>query len=216
MLIPKPKDKLCNQLKEQIPTLDYKIEDFIGIFDGVFPPDFGSTLIAHFNELEKQNGTYSRVQGFDRPGHAGGDESLDWPNYVFYTDQSIKISSDDFNIGFWRVCYPLYAEKYSILSTAAKHVIRIVKLQKTNPNGDGYHTWHFEHTSSEYGDRLLTFIVYLNTIEEGGETEFLYLGKRINPVENRLVIFPSSYTHTHRGNPPFNKPKYILTGWVEY
>jgi hypothetical protein len=68
----------------------------------------------------------------------------------------------------------------------------------------------------EISQRLLVFILYLNTIEEGGETEFLYQKKRIQPVEGRLLIWPAGFTHTHRGNPPLKDNKYIVTGWLEF
>jgi hypothetical protein len=29
-------------------------------------------------------------------------------------------------------------------------------------------------------------------------------------------VFPSGYTHTHRGNPPLSGEKIILTGWLEF
>jgi hypothetical protein len=64
--------------------------------------------------------------------------------------------------------------------------------------------------------RFLTFILYLNNVEEGGETEFLYQQTRIKPVENRFVLWPTGMTHIHRGNPPLKGEKYILTGWVEW
>jgi hypothetical protein len=59
-------------------------------------------------------------------------------------------------------------------------------------------------------------ILYLNTVDDGGETEFLYQSKRIAPVQGRLILSPTGYTHIHRGNPPLSQPKYILTTWVEY
>ena len=55
-------------------------------------------------------------------------------------------------------------------------------------------------------------MIYLNDVEEGGETEFLYQRKKLKPTKNRAVIWPGSYTHLHRGNPPM-ETKYILTGW---
>jgi len=58
-------------------------------------------------------------------------------------------------------------------------------------------------------------MLYLNDNFEGGETEFIYQKDRIKPRKNRLLIWPAAYTHVHRGNPPINGDKYIITGWVE-
>ena len=64
--------------------------------------------------------------------------------------------------------------------------------------------------------RILNFLCYLNTVDEGGETELLYYPKRIKAEAGKLLLMPAGYTHTHRGNPPLSNDKYILTGWVEY
>lgn len=89
------------------------------------------------------------------------------------------------------------------------------KLQRTRPS-EGYHIWHCENSVSTYKGRCLSWILYLNDAEEGGETEFLYLSKRVKPRAGRLIIFPAGFTHTHRGNPPLSGTKYIATGWLEY
>tara|TARA_R110000868_G_scaffold16539_1_gene73910 strand:+ start:347 stop:526 length:180 start_codon:yes stop_codon:yes gene_type:complete len=59
-------------------------------------------------------------------------------------------------------------------------------------------------------------MLYLNDVEEGGETELLYQSRRIKPQKGTLTMFPASFTHTHRGNPPLSNDKYIVTGWVEF
>ena len=81
---------------------------------------------------------------------------------------------------------------------------------------EGYHNWHCEH-SAMIKDRmtLLAFMVYLNDVDEGGETEFLYQHVRIKPEEGKFTICPTAWTHAHRGNPPLNGTKYIATAWVE-
>ena len=33
------------------------------------------------------------------------------------------------------------------------------------------------------------------------------------PIPTALLIFPASFTHTHRGNPPLGGSKYIATSW---
>ncbi|MGA1379858.1 MAG: 2OG-Fe(II) oxygenase, partial [Chitinophagaceae bacterium] len=50
----------------------------------------------------------------------------------------------------------------------------------------------------------------------GGETEFLYQSARVEAAQGRLVLAPASYTHMHRGNPPLDGEKYILTSWLEF
>jgi hypothetical protein len=57
--------------------------------------------------------------------------------------------------------------------------------------------------------------LYMNDISNAGETEFLYQNKRIAPKKNRLIVWPSDWTHTHRGNPPIGVgDKYILNTWL--
>jgi hypothetical protein len=62
----------------------------------------------------------------------------------------------------------------------------------------------------------LFVIIYLNDVEDGGETEFIYQSTRVKPKKGTVVIAPSSFTHTHRGNPPLNGEKYIFTSWIEF
>ena len=75
--------------------------------------------------------------------------------------------------------------------------------------------WHCDDDGMLTSRRMLVVTLYLNTVEEGGETEFLYQHKRIPPTQGTLVLFPPAWTHTHRGNPPFKENKYILTTWLE-
>lgn len=87
--------------------------------------------------------------------------------------------------------------------------------------GGGYHVFHYErHGSSpdkEAVKRQLVWMIYLNDVPEGeGETEFLYQGLRVQPKKGDLVLWPSAFTHTHRGNPVYTTDKYIVTGWFNW
>ena len=47
--------------------------------------------------------------------------------------------------------------------------------------------------------RALAWMVYLNDVEEGGETEFLYQQLKIKPSKGRVVIWPRTiYSPTQR------------------
>ena len=87
----------------------------------------------------------------------------------------------------------------------------ITILQKTSPR-EGYHTFHCENMGWTGAPRAIAWMVYLNNVEEGGETEWLYQQKKIKPQRNLAVLWPGSWTHLHRGNPPMSD-KYVLTGW---
>ena len=63
---------------------------------------------------------------------------------------------------------------------------------------------------------MLVWTVYLNDIDKGGETEFLYQSERIKAKKGRVVFFPANWTHIHRGNPPLSETKYIATGWYNF
>jgi hypothetical protein len=73
-----------------------------------------------------------------------------------------------------------------------------------------------KQTDRESSTRVLVWTVYLNDNFDAGETEFLYQQYRYKPKRGDVVIFPAAFTHTHRGNPPINGTKYIITGWIEF
>tara|TARA_R100000149_G_scaffold48432_1_gene19694 strand:- start:10 stop:606 length:597 start_codon:yes stop_codon:yes gene_type:complete len=79
------------------------------------------------------------------------------------------------------------------------------QIQKTPP-GKGY-IWH----SDAFSTRILTYIFYLNTVDEGW-TEF-WQGDKVAPRQGRLLIFPCDTTYFHQGFPP-KQDKYISIGWL--
>ena len=87
-------------------------------------------------------------------------------------------------------------------------------MQKIKPK-EGFHLWHYENILRRYSDRRLVLQLYLNDVRDGGETEFLYYSKRITPKQGQFLIYPATFTHSHRGNPPLSGNKYIITSWVE-
>jgi hypothetical protein len=93
-----------------------------------------------------------------------------------------------------------------------------LNVQKYLKGSGGYPHWHSEiypkDENCEQLHRVLAFQFYLNDVAEGGETEFYYQKRKVEPKEGRMLIFPAGFTHTHRGNKPISGEKYIITSWV--
>jgi len=111
-------------------------------------------------------------------------------------------------------CLEQYTDEYMGIFYTNRYSSFYQKLQITPPGG-GFHNWHCEHASMDSMERVLAWTFYLNDIERGGETEFLHQRLRIKPEKGKCVLFPASFTHSHRGNPPLADTKYIVTGWFK-
>ena len=89
-------------------------------------------------------------------------------------------------------------------------------IQKYLPN-NAYYATHCEHGSSDASSlRVLAWMIYLNTIKKGGGTEFPILRKKVKAEAGKCVIWPSGWTHMHRGIVAPDETKYIVTGWFSF
>ncbi len=95
-----------------------------------------------------------------------------------------------------------------------------INLQKYVAGQGGYPYWHCEQypkrDNGEALHRAVLWTIYLNDGFEAGETEFLYQQRKIRPRTGSLLIAPTGFTHTHRGNRPEGGDKYIATSWILY
>jgi hypothetical protein len=93
-----------------------------------------------------------------------------------------------------------------------------INLQRYTAGTGGYPYWHCElypkDASCETLHRTVLWTIYLNDAFAEGETEFLYQARKIKPKTGSLLIAPTAFTHTHRGNRPLGGDKYIATSWL--
>lgn len=61
--------------------------------------------------------------------------------------------------------------------------------------------------------RIFNFLWYLNDVEDGGKTVF-FNNNEIKPEQGKMIIFPSEWFFTHKGEMPVSCDKYIITGWI--
>ena len=112
-------------------------------------------------------------------------------------------------------CIKQYNKKYCSLQKILNwKTYPDFNIQKYNGEDDGYKVWHCEHGKYEHNSkRIMAWMFYLNDAKSG--TEFANY-PTINAKMGRCVIWPSFWTHLHRGVIPNKGIKYIATGWFVY
>jgi hypothetical protein len=93
-----------------------------------------------------------------------------------------------------------------------------INLQWYAAGEGGYPYWHCElyprDPHAETLHRHLLWTIYLNDGFAAGETEFLFQQRKVAPRTGSLLIAPTAFTHTHRGNRPEGGDKFIATSWI--
>lgn len=192
--------------------------DFIGVWEDHVPKFVCDKIIKSFetalnissNSLDETNKT-----DIDHPIIMDGSDQFSNKNLgrkdigimlnLYDAEKSMEVNQ------YLHSCFLDYTREYGNLSTTPL-ISSDIKVQKTLPSG-GYHVWHSENSGYMMAQRVLVWTMYLNNVEEGGETEFLYQSTRIKPKLGTVVVWPAAFTHLHRGNPPLSGHKYIATGW---
>ena len=188
-----------------------QIENFIGIYDNYILPEECNKAIKLYENQNKFNNTFDRMI-FEKQSILQKQDKLFFAenNNIDVWWESLKPMIINFEMAW---------ENYKKNTGAGDaygtpFYFTSLKIQKTLPT-EGYHVWHVEHQKGyENEPRAFVFSIYLNDIEEGGETEFLHFSKRVKPKTGRIVIWPAGFPYVHRGNPPLSGEKYILTSWM--
>ena len=105
-----------------------------------------------------------------------------------------------------------YLQSYPEVNTLPTFTATTARIQKYDKDGH-FNSWHHERGGGTTQNRCLVYMTYLNDVEEGGETYFKYQDKKIKPEVGKTIIWPSDWTHTHKGVSPKSGLKYIATGW---
>ena len=119
---------------------------------------------------------------------------------------------DEFNIHLTKAILS-YEEKYEDVKNLTTYSIVENPRIQFYKKGWGFKNWHCERAWHQ--NRMLVWMVFLNDVKDGG-TEFKYQKLKIPAKKGLMLMWPSDFTHTHRGIISKTKEKYILTGWLGY
>lgn len=174
------------------------LEDFIKVYDNVFSQQECKELIDAFKEGEQEFIAEDKCPQFYQ---VTLDEMTSREVVAKLTD---KINQ--------------YADSIPVLDYMfpAKYSYEMVRIKRYRHDHDDQFADHVDVNDHESAKRFLSFILYLNDVEEGGETYFTGIGKCVVPKRGRLLIFPPLWMFPHCGNETISNTKYILSTYLHY
>jgi hypothetical protein len=161
--------------------------DFMHVKDKLFTAPACKNFIKKFKNKTKNN--YSKV----------GD-------YFFYDfDYQLIEKEIEILVQEYRKHYPavdMFKDHWHFSNPRFKHF----------PPGHAFSHWHCDH-GVEHSLRIASILIYLTNHKTG--TQFLTQNKTIPAQTGRAVMWPTSYTHVHRGQLcPDKIDRYIISTYA--
>lgn len=133
------------------------------------------------------------------------------------TIQAYPHPDDSISDTISEIIFSAYSKYQEVLPTpkgqpmcATTYSVRIYQ------KGIGKFLDHVDQAAGPNVTRVFGIILYLNDVEEGGETDFLDYQLSIKPEKGKLLIFPCNYLFRHQGNIPISDDKYIVTAFINF
>lgn len=166
-------------------------------------------VIEFFNECEYLS---------KEPGHTGSGvnpkvkDSIDMTVPVHLKDPRIEAYIEEL-----AQATITYIARYPGFGKISWDLVSAFNIQQYPPGG-GYFAMHTEKMTNETPSqhRVMAWMTYLNTVEEGGHTYFPLQEAMIKPVKGLTLLWPADWTHFHQGKVAPNETKMIVTGWYDY
>jgi len=108
----------------------------------------------------------------------------------------------------------LYLNKVGKTYFPESYLYEKIRIKKYENNGEELFDTHVDVIDNETSKRFVSFLFYLNDVEEGGETVFDF--GHVVPKCGRLIMFPPLWMYPHKGNIPISNTKYIMSSYLHY
>ncbi len=113
-------------------------------------------------------------------------------------------------------CHKDYLAQWPFLQDVLPRAeVSSFNIQRYEPGGH-FQKLHSERTTLATSHRVLAWMTYLNSVEDGGTTQFVHQNLELQPCKGLTLIWPAEWTHAHRANILNSGIKYIITGWFHF
>ncbi|WP_052417430.1 2OG-Fe(II) oxygenase family protein [Cellvibrio mixtus] len=183
-------------------------EDFIVVYRGL-ERELCNAVIAQFNSDQyKWRGKLGRKE----------DHSI----YQEETKSSWDL--EILNDGEWKNLFQqIHPQIHACMADylSRSPVLKSFPLQVTGykiqmyPKKEGYFRWHADSLGRNARNRVAAMVLYLNDVEQGGQTEFFHQNLKIEPKAGNLLLFPAGWNYMHCGHTPESHDKYIISSFIK-
>jgi hypothetical protein len=204
-----------------------KSEDLIQLIPNAFPDEMCDDLIQYHEWAEGNQLTHTgSVSSLHNPNPDAKPEvlepkiSIDCRYEVHGAPDNINFINAELIKHFQEYCKSYNHKDYNLTDTIhafPRLNYDCFQIQKYLKGIGHFIGWHLDAGEYDFPFRIREYVytLYLNDVEDGGETEFLYYPKcNVKPKKGSLLWFPVHFPYVHRGNIPLSGDKYIMTGWV--
>jgi hypothetical protein len=191
-------------------------QGFIGYCDGVFDDNFCSNII----DLCESNAEKSKVGKTLSGVILYIKNSLDWSldaNYDiplnpeqemdYRVNQELQKVVNLYRLSYTHLSFGHDSEHFGLNDSG-------YQVQKYEKN-IGFYNQHIDGALwIDSGPRTLAALIYLNTVDYGGGTQFPVQDVTIDAVAGRVALFPAYWTHPHSGLMPLSSDKWIISTFL--
>tara|TARA_B100000902_G_C26807687_1_gene667616 strand:- start:38 stop:619 length:582 start_codon:yes stop_codon:yes gene_type:complete len=180
-----------------------ELNDLVKVYDNVLDHDTCKSWIEYFESSDKKEKLYDN--GYPNWHHV-------WVDYDYPQENMVEKLEEYKDIYFRDIAK--HYDGYYPFCEGVYYYLEQWKIKRYNPGLDEKYDAHVDNIDFDTSERYLSFIFYLNDVEEGGETCFEH--RKIQPKEGRLVVFPPMWMFPHSGNSPISNTKYIMSTYLRY
>ena len=167
------------------------LQDTIGIFPNALSDEFCDELVFTFQQHADKHHQGKAGKG-DVKNDIKNTTDLDLMGYKEF-EPLVNILSETANN---KICEYIESfpgqdkfNNYNLLFTGTRFPTWQLQYYK---KGEGhFNAYHTEGNRPEFFDRLFAVMYYLNDVEEGGQTEFLYPNLFIQPKKGTFLVWPA-------------------------
>ena len=197
-----------------------RLVDLIRVYDNALDDYTCAYLIEHFEKSKRRHKKVAknRTPNFTEYNLTRNVWREDRRTKKIYADLLNKIhihAQEYFNFVNHHFKY-LFPDDivYSRTVFPAYYGIEKFRIKRYNVGVNEAFNTHVDSMNLITCPRFISFLWYLNDVEEGGQT--LFHGKEVKPKKGRLVIFPPLWLFPHMGTEPISNTKYIMSSYLTY